>query len=345
MHVSVAMATYNGAPFLAQQLASLAGQTLPPAELVVSDDGSTDETLAVVEHFAKTAPFPVRVLTREARLGFADNFLEAAQACAHPLIAFCDQDDVWLPEKLRIGAERIAADDSLLSMHTLTVTDGALRPTGFQWNQGIGRDVSHAPLELDPFGTGWGNTMMCRAELLGLIARETRPRQPGAERPLSHDTWIYVLAAALGRVSHITAPLILYRQHGANASGTTRDRRRSRLRALAGVPIGEYREHARFDAEMTVLFARLAEQPGPFATAARAAAERFDRRHAYWASRVGVFDSSTFAQRLEAFRQTRALTADAPLWIGSRIKDLLLGVAGVGSIPIGAPLLRETMAN
>jgi hypothetical protein len=338
------MATYNGAAFLAQQLESLACQTLRPAELVVSDDGSTDSTLAVVEKFSQTAPFPVRVLTRGARLGFGDNFLEAAQACRYPLIAFSDQDDVWLPDKLHIGAKRMDADDSLLSMHTLTVTDKALNPTGFHWDQGIKCDSTYGPLELDPFGTGWGNSMLFRSALVGLIAREARPRQPGADRRLSHDTWIYVLAAALGRVSHIAAALILYRQHGGNATGTTREERPGGLGPLVRVPIGEYREHAAFDARMAELFADLAGEAGPFATAAQTATERFDLRHAYWSSRVSVFDGPTFAERLKAFQKTRDLTREAPLWIGSRMKDLILGVAGVGSTSIGSPLLSQTMS-
>lgn len=343
MTISVALATYNGASFLAQQLASIAGQTRLPAELVISDDGSTDETLAVVERFAQTAPFAVRVLTRPERLGFADNFLVAAEACRHPLIAFCDQDDVWLPDKLRVAMDRMAIDDSLLSLHTLTVTDAALCPTGFHWKQGINRDTVFEPLQIDPFGTGWGNTMLFRSTLLGLIPRAQRPRNPGVDRPLSHDAWIYELAAALGRVSHIATPLILYRQHGENTSGSTRQRRRSKLLAMARVPIIEYRARAKFEARMAALFAELAEKPGDFAAPARKAAEHVAKRQAYWASRVDVFDSTTFAKRLAAFHETRALTADSPLWIGSRIKDLVLGVAGLGSTPIGAPLLSEPL--
>ncbi|MDE2403635.1 MAG: glycosyltransferase family 2 protein [Sphingomonadales bacterium] len=343
MNVSVAMATYNGAAFLAEQLASIAGQTLRPAELVVSDDGSTDATLDIVTRFKARAPFPVRILENDARLGFGDNFLHAAQACRQPLIAFSDQDDVWLPDKLRAAAERLEADRSLLAMHTLTVTDSALRPTGFQWNPGISRDCRHPPLTLHPFGTGWGNTMLFRAELLGLIPRERRPRQPGQDRPLSHDTWIYVLASALGAVSHLITPLILYRQHGANVSGQTRQRKRNRWRALIRVPIGEYREHDRFDADMARLFAELAARPGPYGDAAAQAAERYRQRRAYWASRVGVFDQARFGDRFGSFRRTRALTADAPLWIGSRAKDFVLGVTRLGSSPIGSWLLDQKM--
>ncbi len=341
MDVSVAMATYNGERYLAAQLASITGQTLLPSELVVSDDGSTDATLEIIEAFARTAPFPVTILQNEKNLGFADNFLQAAEACQCPLIAFADQDDVWLPDKLRQGASRIVNDGSLLSMHTLTVTDEALFPTGFHWDQGIKGDAVHAPLHLDPFGTGWGNTMMFRRDVVHLVARQKRPRQPlDSTRPLSHDTWVYVLSAALGGVSHIAAAHILYRQHATNVSGQTKSHRRNKLAKLLSVPIVEYREHAKFDASMADLFTDASLQSTSYALAATAAADCFCRRSAYWSSRVGVFDNQTFSSRLQAYRDTRSLTGDSPLWFGSRMKDLVLGVFGLGATWAGRALLR-----
>src|SRR4051812_17314881 len=99
--VSIALATYNGARYLHAQLDSLLAQTLKPEELVVGDDGSNDETLTILKDFALTAPFPTRIQVNAARLGYADNFLATAARCSSPLIAFCDQDDVWMPTKLQ----------------------------------------------------------------------------------------------------------------------------------------------------------------------------------------------------------------------------------------------------
>lgn len=92
--ISVAMATYNGAAYLEQQLESLANQVLHPGELVVTDDGSSDGTLALIEDFARRAPFPVRLVRNEARLGYRGNFIKTSTICGCELIAFCDQDDV-----------------------------------------------------------------------------------------------------------------------------------------------------------------------------------------------------------------------------------------------------------
>jgi glycosyltransferase involved in cell wall biosynthesis len=81
MKVSIALATYNGDRWLREQFDSLARQTLLPGELVIRDDQSTDRTLEVVEQFASEAPFPIRVIRNDTRLGFADNFMRALRNC------------------------------------------------------------------------------------------------------------------------------------------------------------------------------------------------------------------------------------------------------------------------
>lgn len=112
--ISIAMATYNGELYIRRQLDSIAQQTLPPAELIVCDDGSTDSTVNIVNDFSRSAPFPVEVVQNEKRLGFTANFLQAARMCHGDLIAFCDQDDEWLPQKLHRIVEISRESDALL---------------------------------------------------------------------------------------------------------------------------------------------------------------------------------------------------------------------------------------
>jgi glycosyltransferase involved in cell wall biosynthesis len=99
------MATYNGARFIGEQLDSLARQTHPPAELVVSDDASADETLDIVRRFAERAPFPVRIHRNGERIRWTENHHRAAALSSGDWIAYCDQDDVWRADKL----ERVSA--------------------------------------------------------------------------------------------------------------------------------------------------------------------------------------------------------------------------------------------
>ena len=107
--ISVALCTYNGEAYLGEQLASIAAQDLPPGELVVCDDASTDRSAEIVARFAAGAPFPVRFQVNARNLGSRANFEQAIRLCRGRLIALADQDDVWLPPKLRRLSEALEA--------------------------------------------------------------------------------------------------------------------------------------------------------------------------------------------------------------------------------------------
>src|SRR5687767_8613501 len=100
MSVSVALCSYNGAAYIAEQLRSIAEQTLLPEELVICDDGSSDSTVAIIRAFASEAPFKVLLFQNEQKLGVARNFQKALSLCTGDIIAMSDQDDVWMPIKL-----------------------------------------------------------------------------------------------------------------------------------------------------------------------------------------------------------------------------------------------------
>jgi glycosyltransferase involved in cell wall biosynthesis len=324
MSISIALATYNGERYLTAQLESLALQTLLPSELVISDDGSTDGTLRIIQTFAEKAPFPVRILEKAERLGFGDNFLFAAAACRHELVAFCDQDDVWLPHKLQTSYKRLIDDRGLLALHHLTTTDEMLTPTGV-WTQGIQRNAVLQPLEFDPYMNGWGNSMLFRRELATLIARELRPKHPEKNQLLAHDTWIYTLACGLGLVSHIAEPLVLYRLHGRNAVGiSTPPTWRGKLHKWAQ-RMERLRERKIFYQHMARLFRELGEDSeSSYANAARAAEQKYISRCRPIAARLDIYYGSSMADRLRAYRlEHRRGTA-----FKSRIKDLFLGVGG-----------------
>ena len=334
--VSLALATYNGARYIREQLRSLAEQTVLPAELVVSDDGSTDDTLALIRDFATTAPFPVRVLDKAERLGFADNFLHAAEHCEGDFIAFCDQDDVWQSRKIEIGRDRLVADESLIAMHRLEVVDATLEHRGF-YDQGISGDTVYEPLGIDPYYIGSGNSMMFRRELTAIAPRELRPLQPGETRLMGHDHWMYVLAAALGRVSHVFEPLIRYRQHGTAWGGIALPTRQERLRRILANPTEGFEAKVPYDAALAAVFAHIADQGTErWRPAARAAADRFAHRSAHMRTRIAIYERPHFPGRFGAYlrmlntlRRDRAASRRA---LKPAVKDLVLGVAGVSRL-------------
>lgn len=100
MRVSVAMCTYNGATFLETQLNSILNQTHHPQELVICDDGSTDNSRQIIEKFAETAPFAVRLHHNSPSLRVTKNFEKAIGLCHGDIVFLCDQDDVWQSEKI-----------------------------------------------------------------------------------------------------------------------------------------------------------------------------------------------------------------------------------------------------
>jgi rhamnosyltransferase len=233
--ISIALATYNGEKYLPAQLDSLARQTKPPAELVVCDDCSTDRTVEIINDFVGRAPFPVRVARNERRLGFLSNFMRAAHACEAELIAFCDQDDIWEPEKLAVMEPVFADPQVLLAYHNATLTSA--RGAGLTRLYGGGSGIRiHEPLTRDPWLVIPGFMQVFRRELTQYSALHPLSYDvdwPG--RPLSHDRWFVFLASVLGRIAYVGQPLVQYRQHHDNVFGFYPDQRARFDRLARGV--------------------------------------------------------------------------------------------------------------
>ena len=220
--ISVAMCTCDGQRFVREQLESVAAQTTPPCELIVCDDASIDGTVAAVEEFARSSAFPVTVVRNLMRLGPAKNFERAIARSSGELIALADQDDVWLPTKLAALAAALAADEpAAYAFCDATPVDADLRVAG-------GRSLLARRFSLDAIRRGfaqgreldllvkrdfvYGTTLMFRSELRAVVL----PIAPG----WSQDTWIVDVLACLGHCgAPVLEPLVLYRQHGVQASG------------------------------------------------------------------------------------------------------------------------------
>ncbi len=118
--IDILLATYNGAAFLNQQLGSVENQTHRNWRLIVRDDGSTDKTPGIIEAFRARHPDKVVVLRDDdGNLGLVRNFSRLMEHAGAGYVAFCDQDDVWKPEKLEL---------SLQKMRSLETEHGPERP-------------------------------------------------------------------------------------------------------------------------------------------------------------------------------------------------------------------------
>lgn len=219
--ISVALCTRNGAHFLGAQLDSLLAQTRLPGELVVCDDASGDASVAVVEAFAMRAPFPVRLRRNDKRLGIGANFEQAIRLCEGDIVALCDQDDVWMPDKLARLTELFAAGAEWACCDA-EVVDGSLVPLGYTLWQRVNFDRRERGLA----GQGrWFQVLLKHYVVAGAtlaFKAALRERLLPIPPDWHYDAWLAVVLAATARGEFIDAPLQRYRQHGSNALGGVR---------------------------------------------------------------------------------------------------------------------------
>jgi glycosyltransferase involved in cell wall biosynthesis len=225
-HTSIALCTYNGARFLSEQLESFADQTILPGELVVKDDRSTDETVSIVNQFARSAPFPVLLEINPNNLGSTKNFQRAIERCSGDLIFLSDQDDVWKPNKIeRMLAEFDRSESVGMVFTDAELTDENLRPLKTRlWEYTFPPQVRR-----NADGGKFYKTLLKQNTITGATAafrskfvRDLVPI-PTHIPNLIHDGWIALVISACAEIAFLDDPLIRYRQHPAQQLGIGRD--------------------------------------------------------------------------------------------------------------------------
>ncbi|WP_419817064.1 glycosyltransferase family 2 protein [Glaciibacter flavus] len=238
--VSVALCTRNGAAFIARQVQSILRQSRPVDEIVVSDDASADDTVAIIErmvaeHGADHPVVPVLIVLRNSSaLGVTRNFERAIDSCSGDLIALCDQDDVWHHAKIeRLIAQFEERPSTLMIGTDARLVDGRGSPFG----DGLLATIGVTESERDSIHAGRGFSTLLRRNVItgatamirGGLARRARPF------PASwvHDEWLAIVAAASeDGLDLLEEQLLDYRQHGSNEIGATSLTFRGRLHRL-----------------------------------------------------------------------------------------------------------------
>jgi glycosyltransferase involved in cell wall biosynthesis len=228
--ITIVMGTYNGAAYLAAQLDSLNAQTFTNWRLLVSDDGSTDQTREILHQFAMRNPDrEVKIIDGPAQ-GFAQNFLSALQheMCRDCLVAFCDQDDVWHAEKLERAIPHL--DNNLPRAYgsVVQMVDGDLNV------------LSQTPAPQYP--VNFANVLVENCTVGNSVVLNARAVDAMIALPLDvaiafHDWWVLLVTTGVGGAHFVDPrPSVLYRQHDKNivgaASGMARKRRN--MSALMG---------------------------------------------------------------------------------------------------------------
>ncbi len=229
--VTVLLSTYNGSNYLQQQLDSLYGQTYPNVRILVRDDGSTDTTRGILE--TERAKGRIEVLGEHSNLGPALSFFELLKNAASTeteYVAFCDQDDIWLPEKLALAVaklSRIASCGPAMYCSRAQLVDENLQHIGYT---ALPRKIGFGNALVDSIATGC--TIVLNRDALHLIGKNL----PGMV--VIHDWWCYLVVSCFGEVVFDDAATLQYRQHDSNTIGvaTTRYARLARkyLRFFGG---------------------------------------------------------------------------------------------------------------
>jgi len=210
--VTVLLSTYNGSQFLQPQLDSLYSQTYPNIRILVRDDGSSDATREILE--GERAKGRIEMLEGHNNLGPALSFFELLKNAASTdteYVAFCDQDDVWLPEKVARAVaklSRVAEGRPAMYCSRLELVDEDLAQVGYTELPGkVG--FGNALVE----SVAVGCTMVLNRKAIDLVA-ESLP-----SKVVIHDWWCYLVVSCFGEVTFDEQVTIKYRQHGGNAIG------------------------------------------------------------------------------------------------------------------------------
>lgn len=225
--ISVALATYNGERFIREQLESILAQSLPPAEIVVRDDCSTDNTLGVVREVLSTRRLAalgveLRIVVNDKNVGPSKNFWLAIQGCSHELIALSDQDDVWMENKLEVLAAILESDPAALLVHSdAELIDSSGAALGMTLSEGLGM----SEWETNHLVSGRSLPAIIRRNLVtgatAMVKRELANLAMDESTVDLHDGRLAIVASSLDGLRFCPQQLIGYRQHESNEIGGT----------------------------------------------------------------------------------------------------------------------------
>ena len=220
--VTVLLAAYNGEAYIRQMIESILSQDHKDIRIILSDDNSTDATASILDAYAAEYPHIITHYRSGLRFGCAQkHFMHLLQVYQdRPYIMFCDQDDVWHPDKVSITLKRMKELEQITSCPVLVHTD--LRVVDRDLNtindsfcslSGLnGNRLALNQLLVQNVVTGCTvmvNSALARLACSGLVC----------ERMIMHDWWLALLASCCGRSAFVPESTIDYRQHGNNSVG------------------------------------------------------------------------------------------------------------------------------
>lgn len=231
--IAILMAVYNGEKYLSEQIDSILAQSESDWQLFINDDCSSDSSYDIAVKYAKEHPERIIVSRNGSPSGSAcANFMGMLGRTDAEYAMFCDQDDVWLPDKIELTLRKMKElektyGNAPLLVHTeLAVADRELNITAPSFTRFQGLKPRYNSL----------NRLLCQNNVTGCTVMINRAliklvRNAPADKMLMHDWWLALAAAAFGHIGFVDKPTIKYRQHGNNQLGAVNNRS---LKGIAG---------------------------------------------------------------------------------------------------------------
>lgn len=218
--ISVAMTTYNGEKYIVEQLTSIAEQTREPNEVIICDDGSSDSTRDLIREFIASRNLDCwHLFENDPNLGWKRNFFKASKLVTGDIVFFSDQDDIWLPDKIKKMVSAMAQCDAeaVYGESIIINASGEMDRSRNEKNSWTGK-LAKIPFS-ESFNTS--KTLGCRLcvsrRVIDLYLKLNRPES-------GHDSQCGRIALLLDGLYHIDEPVIKYRIHANNSSGVSSDR-------------------------------------------------------------------------------------------------------------------------
>lgn len=241
--VDIVLATYNGEKYLDQQLDSIIAQSYTNWRLLISDDGSSDKTLSIIEKYTR-ADKRILLVNKNRQGGVVKNFSKALEFVTSNYIMFSDQDDYWLPEKIThlkgmlCEQERLTGNVPLLVFSDLVVVDENLKilKPSFFIGTGLNPTYNFDTRFLLWRSTVYGCTVMFNKPLYDVAT-------PFSPEVTMHDQWFALMASLTGHVLYSKESHVYYRQHANNVVGAKERTLFARLKRLL-ISINKIKEAA-----------------------------------------------------------------------------------------------------
>lgn len=219
--ISILLATYNGESFLKAQLDSILNQSLLPDKIYIQDDASEDDTWGIIEEYKDKYPALIEAKRSKVNSGSAKyNFMDMMINIKDDYVMLCDQDDIWLPNKIEVSLNKMQSmeekwgKDTPILIHTdLKVVDENLDTIHSSFKESMDADYTRTSL----------NAAVIQNIITGCSAMYNRALADMIKEVpkdfVMHDWWLMLVAAAFGKIDHLDTATILYRQHGENEIG------------------------------------------------------------------------------------------------------------------------------